>query len=40
MNAPMRQKPDLPIHLQQAIIIAANVIRRIKEEQAQRGTEA
>ena len=40
MSAPKQPKPDLPIHLQQAIIIAANVLRRMKEKQAQKAAEA
>ena len=39
MNAPKLPKPDLPIHLQQALLIAASVLRRIKEKQAQKAAE-
>ena len=39
MNAPKHPKADLPIHLRQAIIIAANMLRRIKEKQTQKETE-
>jgi hypothetical protein len=40
MNAPKLPKPDLPIHLQQALLIAASVLRRMKEKQAQKAAEA
>ena len=40
MNAPKRPKPDLPIHVQQALLIAASVLRRMKEKQAQKAAEA
>jgi hypothetical protein len=40
MSAPKLPKPDLPIHLQQALLLAANVLRRIKEKQEQKAAEA
>ena len=40
MSATKLPKPDLPIHLQQALLLAASVIRRIKEKQAQKASEA
>ena len=41
MSAPKLPKSDLPIHLQQALLLAANVlIRRIMEKQAQKAAEA
>lgn len=40
MNAPKHPKPDLPIHLQQALLNAACVLRRIKEKQIQKEAEA
>ena len=40
MSAPKLPKPDFPIHLQQALLLAASVLRRIKEKQVQKGTEA
>jgi len=40
MSAPKLPKPDLPIHLQQALLLAANVLQRIKEKQAHKAAEA
>jgi len=40
MNAPKHSQPDLPIHLQQALLLAASVLRRIKEKQARKAAEA
>ena len=40
MSAPKLPKPDLPIHLQQALLIAASVLRRMREQQAQKAAEA
>ena len=40
MNAPKHPKADLPIHLQQALLVAASVLRRMKEKQAQKAVEA
>jgi hypothetical protein len=40
MSAPKQPKPDLPIHVQQALLIAASVLRRMKEKQAQKAAEA
>ena len=39
MSAPKLPKPDLPIHLRQAIQLASCVLRRIKEKQAQKAAE-
>ena len=39
MSAPKHPKPDLPIHLQQTLLLAASVLRRIKEKQAQKEKE-
>ena len=40
MSALKSSKPDLPIHVQQAILLAASVLRRMKEKQAQKAAEA
>ena len=40
MSAPKLPKPDLPIHLQQALLLAASVLQRILEKQAQKAAEA
>jgi hypothetical protein len=40
MSVPKLPKPDLPIHLQQALLIAASVLRRMREQQAQKAAEA
>ena len=40
MSAPKLPKPDLPIHLQQALLLAVSVLRRIKEKQTQKDAEA
>ena len=41
MSALKLPKPDLPIHLQQALLLAASVLTRlINEKQAQKDTEA
>ena len=40
MSAPKLPTPDFPIHLQQALLLAANVLQRIKEKQAQKAAEA
>jgi len=40
MSAPKLPKPDLPIHLRQAIQLASCVLRRIKEKQEQKAAEA
>ena len=40
MKSPKHPKADLPINLLQAIQLAASVLRRIKEKQAQKKPEA
>ena len=40
MSAPKQPKPDLPIHVQQALLVTASVLRRMKEKQAQKAAEA
>ncbi|MFA6913522.1 MAG: hypothetical protein WCQ61_10545 [Proteiniphilum sp.] len=40
MKTPKHPKADLPINLLQAIQLAASVLRRIKEKQAQKEPEA
>ena len=40
MSAPKLPKPYLPIHLQQALLLASCILQRITDKQAQKETEA